>query len=238
MSINIYWACLEKEWMLAEQPESVPFSFYEKKLFNDKNNFFNLNKCPAFNDRIQNTFSIKSIYDYSFDIFYENNEKIIKSNNFDQNFFNEHIIIRDIEKNAFSFLQRYIFFTDEQSLKTDFYIMPYLEENNSIMNSCVLIPGTYDIAKWYRAVEFPFFLKNNCNNFSIYRNQILYYIKFNTNKKINFVQYRSNEILEQMEKDGFSLNVRGMNIKKMENYYKFFKNKNKILNEIKNNIIN
>ena len=68
MAINVYWACLEDIWMLADPPESVSDIFYKKYNFNRSEPTSLINYCPAFNDNLQNLFALKSIYDYNFNL--------------------------------------------------------------------------------------------------------------------------------------------------------------------------
>ena len=54
MTITVYWASLEREWMLAKEPESVAKLFYEKDLHDPTNNNAQLNYCPSFNKNLKN----------------------------------------------------------------------------------------------------------------------------------------------------------------------------------------
>lgn len=231
MAINVYWACTENQWMLAEKPESVASIFYKKNLNDKADNKLSLNYCPVFNDNLINLFALKSIYDYEFNI--SDNE--IATNFYDQTFFETHVHIRSLEKKFFSFRNSYIFFTDFPDLETTFYEYPFLEDNN-ITNNCIPVTGKFNIAKWFRNTEFAFFLKNHSNRFKIERGEIFSYIRFHTKEKINFQQFRYTELLDQYNKDGFNLNFYGY-LKKIENYYKMFKTKKLILDEIKKNLI-
>ena len=69
-------------------------------------------------------------------------------------------------------------------------------------------------------------------------NEIIYYIRFHTDKKINFIQYRMNSQLHQYldETRAFSKNT-GRVKYSMTNFYKGFKLKKLIISEIKKNII-
>jgi hypothetical protein len=230
MSINVYWSCLEDQWMLASEPESVSDLFYKKNLYDKKNQMANLSYCPAFNGSIKNLYTMKSIYDYEFFI----NENSIGSNMYDQFFFDKHVVVRSAELKMFSFRNSYSFFTDSPSLETTFYQFPFLE-NNNITERCIPIPGKFDIGKWYRSTEFPFYLKPQFNEFKIYKDEIYGYIKFNTDKKINFIQYRMTNKIKEYLDDCYCMNFGG-HLKKLENYYKMFKIKKLILKEIKNNL--
>jgi hypothetical protein len=235
VSITIYWACIEDQWMRAKSPEPINKKFYKNKKFisKEKASPIALNYCPVFNNRIENVYAIKSIYNYSFNI--ENNQCISKM--YDQKFFDDHIQIRSIEDKFFSFMNRYIFFTDEKSLNMGAYEYPIFEENE-ITKRCMMIPGEYDIGKWFRPLEFPFILKKDFNDFSVEIEDVLYYLKFYTKKNIIFKQFLMTEKLKKMSLDTINLNT--YSIKRfgpIDNFYKSFKLKDKILEEIQNNIL-
>jgi hypothetical protein len=229
--MNVYWTCIEKEWMLARTPEQVYKYFSNKNLYSKENAWAGLQYCPSFKSELNNLFQVRSIYDYEF---FVNQEKVYSKDK-DQNFFNEHVFIRDKSLRLYSFLQRYIFFTDSNSLEVQFYQFPFLE-NNNITKRCRIIPGRLDIAKWFRPNEFAFYLNEEYNSFKVERNEIMYYIKFITNQKINFVQFNMTEKLEYYKNSCLSLRDNNMIYpKKLTNYYENFKFKKIILKEIKQN---
>ena len=235
MSITVYWSCLEDQWMRATQPEPVNKRFYKNKNMTskDKASPNALNYCPVFNDRINNLYAIKSIYEYSFRI--ENGLCI--SEMYDQNFFNNHINLRSVEDKFFSFLNKYIFFTDEKSLEIGAYEYPVFEEND-ITKKCMIIPGKYDIGKWFRPLEFPFILKNEFNDFSVKREDVLYYLKFYTDEKIIFKQFLPTDNINNFWKSTTDLTTYdNKRFGSIDNFYKMFKLKDKILKEIKDNLV-
>jgi len=233
MSINVYWTCLEEEWMRAEQPISVSKQYYNKFPPNNKNDLSAINRCPAVNDYMKNLYSVKSLYKYEFYI----EDGAIKTKYYTEKFFDDHVVIRSLENKMFSFTQKYIFFTDSDSLEMSLYETPIFE-NNNITKNCHLIPGKFDIGKWYINTEFPFHLKSDSNNFIVDFNEIIYYIRFHSDKKINFIQYRMNNQLHQYldETRAFSINT-GKVRYSMTNFYKGFKLKKLIISEIKKNIV-
>jgi hypothetical protein len=230
MTITVYWACLENEWMLAQPPESVASRFYQNYSVNHAEPQSLINYCPAFNGNLKNLFALKSIYDYNFRI--ENG--YLKTESHNQQFFNEHITVRSLEKKFFSFNNRYIFFTEEPSLDVTFYEYPFLEDNN-ITERCLIPAGKFNIGKWFRNSEFSFFLKTRYNEFRIEKEEVYSYMRIHTDEQINFVQFRSNQKLSDYNKDGFQLT--NSPLKSLENYYKSFRNKKLILKEIKENLL-
>jgi len=231
MSINIYWSCLEKEWMRATPPTPIFKNFYGSDNFD---HFSGISKCPAFHKYNKNIYSLNSIYSYDFKITKnEIGEDIVKSDLFDQQFMNDHLIVRSLKQKMFSFLMHFIFFTEEKSLNITM-LPPYLEKSD-LSSSLIFLPGEFDMAKWYRPLEFPFILRGN--SFSIKEYEPYVYIKFNTKKKIKLVQFYESEKLAKYREDYIYAKEYNKKIKKLEDYYQMSKLKDRIIKEIKNNVI-
>jgi len=233
MSITIYWACTEKEWIKASQPEEVKKRFYNLGIKDkNRNSDSAINYCPVFNESLNNIYAIKSIYNYSFKI--ENNQ--CTTLDYNQEFFNNHVLIRSLEKKFFSFKNNYIFFTDEDDLELNCYQYPVFEENE-ITKRCMIIPGTFNIGKYFRNLEFSFILKNKYNEFLLKEEDVMYYLKFNTKEKIIFKQFKMNENLNQIARDVRLANWGNNNTVNIQYFYNKFKGKKYILNEIKKNLL-
>ena len=235
MSVTVYWASMEDEWIKATEPEKVSKRFYSLGINNnDKSSFAGINYCPVFNESLKNTYAIKSIYDYSFKI--ENEQCVSKY--YDQKFFDDHVLIRSIEKKFFSFLVQYVFFTEEDSLTINAYQHPIFEENE-ISKRCMIIPGTFDIGKYFRNLEFAFILKNDFDEFIVNDEDVLYYLQFNTKEKINFKQFKMTKDLENMIDDVRKANHFDEHKKyvSIDHWYNKFKGKKYILNKIKENLV-
>jgi hypothetical protein len=234
--MNVYWACTDDNWLRSETPESVLNLYFKSEKYDGKNKNLNLQHCPGFKDNLKNLFAIRSIHDYSFSIV--NNEVVSPMH--DQQFFDKHVLIRSIDKKAFSFLTNYLFFTDEKSLEMTAYEYPFFEENN-ITNACIPIPGKFDIGKWFRVIEFPFYLKNDVNEFKVNYKEVMFYLRFNTNKKINFKQFRTTELINSFANENFASSIgltKGLSQSGgIDSFYKMMKTKKLILKEIKKNLI-
>ena len=227
MAIDVYWACLEEEWMRAEEPAPVLAPFV-KSHSNEKS----VISCPGIRDALTNIFSIKSIYDYEFSF----SNGVAMSSMYTQEFFDKHVLARNITERLFSFSQEFIFFTDAPSLVITGNLMPYMERNN-ITKNCIPIPGSYDIGKWFRPVEFAFFLPKDVDTFKIEQGEIFQYVQFHTDEKINLIPFRPSEQVLRLLKE----TLRTRNNKKfathLEYFYKTFKLKKQVLTEIKENIL-
>jgi hypothetical protein len=234
MSINVYWTCIENQGARAKEPESVAKIFYEKNFYDSNDSLLSINKCPFFNESIENIFALRSIYDYSFNIKKDNS---VYSNFYDQKFFDDHVICRSVEKKFFSFIQSYIFFTDEPSLLATISQPPIYEDNN-ISERCIVIGGNLNIGKYFRNTEFSFILKNNFDEFVIKENEIFSYLKFHTKEKINFKRFfPSLKIKEYLNMVRVSNEYKKNIYTKTNTFYNNFKYKKIILKEIKENLV-
>lgn len=235
MAINVYWACIEKEWMRAEQPELVSKRLYRNENFLDikdnKSTLSSFHLCPAVSNYFVNVYSLKSIFDYSFKVVGDD----LAVNTDDVEYASKHVLIRSPNLKFYTFSNLYIFFTDEKSLDVSFY-QPPIFESNEISQRCIPLPGKYDIGQWFRNTEFPFFLKKEYDSLSIKRGDVYSYMTFHTQEKINFIQFKMTDKLEEYRLDGFYMNSY-TRLRKMTEYYKMFKNKKAILKEIKNNLV-
>jgi hypothetical protein len=232
VSINVYWTSLEKEWMLATPPESVISTFHKKNFIDPDNPISHIHYCPAFNDNFRNVFTMKSLYNYEF--FLDNGK--LNSKDYDQEFYDDHVLIRSYEKKFFSFKNSYLFFTDEPSLNVTFYEYPCFEDNN-ITQRCIPVAGQFDIGRWFRGTEFAFYLKHPHQSFKIEQNEVYSYIRLHTNKKINFIEFNYSDKLKDFERSRIQAMTKISTLKKLENYYKMLRHKKLILKEIKENVL-
>jgi hypothetical protein len=228
MSINVYWASLNEEWMRATKPQPVLSNFLKN---NDNLLETKISMCPSFKDYLKNTYSLRSIYDYNFKI---ENASVV-SNKYNQSFFDKNVNIRSVSEKTFSFNLWNIFFTEESSLKIT-QLPPFLEDNN-VTRNCICFPGTYDIGKWFRNLDFAFKLKEGHDSFLIENNEIYSYIQFHTKENINFIQYRHTDKIASYLADTMNSRSYKKYATSLSEYYDIFKVKSKIIKEIKLNIL-
>jgi hypothetical protein len=228
MSIKVYWSCLEDEWLRASGPENVYSNFLKNNQFETTG----VHRCPAFVNSLKNTYALRSLYNYDFKI----SENSVGSTYYDQDFFNEHVNVRSLQERTFSFNQYYTFFTEEDSLTMTGNLQPYLE-NNNITDRCTVFPGAYDIGKWFRNIEFSFYLKPQYDTFVINEGEIYTYLKFHTEEKIEFIQYRHSTALVSHLREIMASRNHTAKSRNLFSYYNMFKTKKMILKEIKKNIL-
>ncbi|NBV27513.1 hypothetical protein EBS02_00610 [bacterium] len=231
MTINVYWASGEKEWLRATEPVNIKKLHFSTDAFKETDVIF----CPATRDFLDNYYGIKSIYTY--DMHFDDDR--VWAEQYDHEFFDYHIKIRGKDKKlkCASFMISYIFFTEEESLTMSME-QPFLEDN-VINDTCILFPGQFDIAKWFRNIEFAFRLKKKTNHFSIKEGDIYSYIKFHTKEDINFIQFRiSDEIKSLMNDVKHAKSHQPIPpYRSLESRYESFSTKELILREIKKNIL-
>jgi hypothetical protein len=237
MSINVYWASLNDNWLYAQEPDSVLKNFVISHKHIEFNDSSQLLSCPAVKDHCNNVFALRSLQDYEFNInSSESNMLSVSSNMLDQAFFEDRVVIRNLDAKMFSFkANTFLFFTDVSTLPVTYPIHPYLEDNN-VSARIMPITGTFDIGRWFRPMDFAFMLKKDFQSFKIEKNEIFAYIKFHTNEKINFKQFVITPELTNFTKDCTIL-TRYPKLKSLQNYYKVFKTKKLILKEIKKNLL-
>jgi hypothetical protein len=230
MSITVYWSCLENEWMRSKEPQSI-YKNFAKDIINKQNNIVS---CPATKEYLRNIFGIQSLYDYNFQIL---KDGAVSSELYDQKFFDNHVLIRSREDKLFSFHQRFVFFTEEKSLLFSGGILPFLE-NNNITKKCITLPGTFDIGRWFRVLDFAFYLKKEYDSFDINKDEIFQYMQFHTSKKIIFKQFLpTDNIRKYLDYAIDSKSSKKSFIKSLDEYYLMLRHKKHIIKEIKRNLI-
>lgn len=220
---------LEKEWLRAEEPVSI------KKNFIDKFSWLKTNPvmfCPAFRNFNNNLYGLKFIYDYNIHI----TKTLIKSDDYDQTFFENHITIREPKGKFISFSHTYIFFS-EKEIEMTAHIPPFLEENEASYKIYPVI-GKFNIGKWFRPIECPLILKEKYDNIHLKRGDIYTYLHFDVEDKIVFKKFYPTDKIHKFVTDTTSTTV-GLRLvtKSLNEFYNKFVIKKQILKEIKQNIV-
>ena len=167
--------------------QSYGTTFDEKGLIDD----LGYHRCPAFADELTNLYGIKSVYDYDIEVKDDQvNPRFDKRNEIsDIDFFHKHVMIRSIKHRLFSFSQGIVFFTD---MDTPSLIMsqlsPYMEDN-TIAKNAIVVPGQFDIGKYFRTLDFAWHFRDNCERIKFDRDIITFYLRFHTKEKIKFRRF-------------------------------------------------
>ena len=152
--------------------------------------------------------------------------------------FDELILIREGDASFMSVNMFFTFFTEEDGLEMT-QKGAFLEDT-SFVRDTIVMQGKYDISKWYRPIELSFHLRNGVSGFKIEEGQIVYYLDFDTDKKIKFVRYKTSDKLREL----YMMCIKSKEINPkacpMSWYYRFFKKnsmKKRVLKEIKKNLV-
>lgn len=148
-------------------------------------------RCPAFTQKIKNTYVLRSPWDLEFNIdtngVFCNNELISKVN------------LENMGSRILQMQIPYIFFAEESCEATVMH--PYLHHNSFTENGNTVY-GQYNIGKWFRPIQAGFVLKDSMSYaYNIKRGDVFAYINFETDKKIALEHFHpTNEILSIMHK--------------------------------------
>ena len=194
--ITIYWGVdtnHSPEGIRVDAPISILQKMSQERIPKDLVNEVKYNRCPAFVDELKNLYGMKSYYDYTLKF----GKNDVSSPDYTQEFFHRHFTIKSFKGNLFEFQENLFFFTDEPSLEMS--LLPAYMEDNSVVNSTIMIPGQFDIGKYFRGLQFAFHMKQNCNEIIFNRKEICCYIKFHTKKKLQFKQFLWTPEINQMD---------------------------------------
>jgi hypothetical protein len=153
-------------------------------------------QCPAFLDYVKNTYIIRSPFDLTLTV--EKNardEKYIGIDRYDKNFHNDNIFPRfddSTQTTLLTILVCYLFFTNKSTMVET---TPAFMHSTDLIKNTVLIPGTFDISKWYRNIDFSVEIIDETKPLVFKRGDPLFYVKFKTDDKINLIRTEYNDEL-------------------------------------------
>ena len=111
MSIDVFWTYdrVTDESIRAEDPVDISKKFLVK----DDNNRSDYASCPVVRDHLKNLYGIRHIFDVKFHFDITNSIVNIEKKKFD---LKDLFLVRSFDRKLFSFPNRYIFFTEKESL--------------------------------------------------------------------------------------------------------------------------
>ena len=240
----VYWShiptnVLPPEIFLA--PECI-LRYVKKFNTNDPANFL---KCPVFNAYSRKTFNLLSPIDLSLEICdnkINTNHGEYRENQND--FFEKIVFVRNIDLNMLSVgIINHIFFTEEPCIMT--FNKAFFSDSEFSSNT-EIIPGQYDISKWFRPVDLAFYVKQKNKPFLIQRNDPVASVNFDfgNNSKIVFKRFEYTEKIHDYVKFKnvimFSKKGRPKLKDMMDYFYGLFGSssiRKNLLNEIKKNLL-
>jgi hypothetical protein len=205
----------------------------EMPVLNDKEN--DIRQCPAVKDELRNLYTFKSPLAYELDI-----GKDIKSHMYNQKVFNNFFHVRYSNPFLISLYLPIVFYSEDMleiSQCNAFF------HDNEFVNNVNVIQGRYNISKWFRYLDLSFLVKRNKTKIVFDIGDVLYYIKFHTNEKINLQYFNTTREIFALSKACTQIKFFS-HLKKpfhgLKYYYSMFEQsliKKRILKEIKNNLV-
>jgi hypothetical protein len=150
--------------------------------------------CPAFRDFWHNVFALKLTHDYTLEF----DDERVWSNNFTQEFFDDYIMIRSVKDRMFT-IQNLNLFVCEEPLEIS--IMSAHFEDNNFVNGTRIIPGQFDIGKWFRPLECAFFAKKGVKKIDMKAGDVFCYVKFHSKEKVTIKRFHANSEIKELISD-------------------------------------
>ena len=229
--MDVYWGTSDRQLFLNYE-EPVPLSTHFSELHN-KDQSTKLLLCPGIRDFYHNIFVVKFPFDYNLFIDGEN----IQSTLFNQEFFDQRVLIRSKISRLFS-LNFFNVFVSEVPLEME--VMGAFFSDNDFVSKTRLIPGKFDIGKWVRPIECAFNIKEGYDSIQIGKGDEYLYIRFLTNEKIKFKKFYPSDKFIEMQNCNINIKDTFIKPQKLSYYYNLYKNSKNhklFLKEIKNNLM-
>lgn len=210
-----------------------PQSLYNYLINNDslKEKFGAYSRCTSALNELKKTYFVNPDFNYDF-YFDENNN--LRSDMYDQNMF-DNIMQRDAE-NLFFINSYFIMFAEKTCTVTQ--MVPYLHKTSFSRGNCLSVTASLDISKWFRPTH-AVYMNDEYTPMQLRADEPLYYLKFDTDEKIEFKEFTMNDKLLD-----YALNCtlfkKYSPRKNLNKLYDVFVNRNyhkKVLKEIKQNIV-
>ncbi len=183
--ITVYWSCnhhVVPSGLRAQEPVRLQNHFFGKYSNDQTGGVFGYQQCPSVRDFFDNLYGLKMFHDYRID--FNTTEGIINCSDHAQDCLERMLLVRNMESALFSWQPEYIFFTDAKSLELEVY--PAFMESNDFVNKTNVIPGVYDIGKWFRPLDCPFHLKQKHCSLQFSMGDVFLNLRFRTKEKIKF----------------------------------------------------
>jgi hypothetical protein len=239
-TIKVYWAPVHHG--INNPPRDFNMFYYDiesllvylnknKALTEDKKNTFL--RCPSFISLNKNTFILENPLDSHIKIEGSKIVPVIQSNigfNFDHepSIFKNPLIVYDM---------KWVFFTEEDELEMEL-TSPYFS-NAPHMQYGSIVPGGFDIGKWFRHIALEYNLWNDGTEMKIDKGEPLAYVSFKTDKKVELVRFKMNLDLKTYAQSAANSSKWEPMVPLVERYERFKRTrmKNLVMKEIKENIL-
>ena len=237
---TVYWApwgepASYSELFLAyDPPIRLPDDLkFRNNKENASDNYF---RCPAFVDSIRNTFLFTSPSNVDITIgdgYLRNN--LPQNVSYDQRLFTvKQASCRDAH--TIRYYANWIFFSEESLV---IHSTPPFMHRSPVNNTGYYVPGSFDISQWFRPLEYAYQMWDNVDTFSVRATDPLMYVNFLTDEKVELKKFYLTKELYDLSMSCVRLKTyrRDRVLSKLYNMFSTSGIKNRILKEIKNNLI-
>lgn len=198
-------------------------------------------RCPAFNQHLKNLFVIKAPLDAKITI--DTEKKEIDASDSPVDWYQHYLDANQLEnENTIQFLTQLLFFSEKS---TEMMIMHPFMHHNVFTDRGSLLMGSFDISQWFRPLSAAYFLKedfikesNGKLVFDIKQGDVLAYVKFFTDEKINFIYSTCTPKMEHIAQMCLSHKLTRKKIFSLQDAYHRFKQFNlsrQLIKEFKRN---
>ena len=164
-------------------------------------------KCPAFNNLYKNTYVIKSPFDVKFMVSNTPEGKLITAIYKDEDFEKAFLSDRNAENSTFSMMSygiSYLFYS-KQSVEMEI-CQPHMSAHISpTIRNMSVVCGKFDISKWIRPTDFAFEIIDDTQILEFRRGDPLFYVRFNTDDKVNLIRSEINDDILNLIKSQISI---------------------------------
>lgn len=176
------------DWnMFYTDPEEFLPEFKKDRIRERQQN--NIAYCPAFNDNYKNTFVVRNVVDSRF-TWNEVQEKWEIPTKYQVH---PSLDVRmPYMNNRKALICSLVWlFVCEESLEME--IIPAYMHQTEASKYGVIVSGKFDIGSWYRPVMAEYLLWEGVDRLHIKENEPLFYVRFNTDKKVVLKRFANNE---------------------------------------------
>ena len=181
-----------------------PKSLYEEMVAKKaplKDNALDFLRCPATSDLMKHTFVVRAPVDTHVALNFDSRRT--KDLNTNSAYENTHKVKLEfvhqptlLNHNLVNYSHPIVFFSEEETMIATL-TAPYFEKVSSY-ESGVIVPGRFDIAKWFRPMNMEFQLWTGVDTLKISAGEALCYLHFDTDKKIVLKRFVTNNEIEKL----------------------------------------
>jgi hypothetical protein len=184
----VYWSVTkpsEDIYLGLDEPKPVIADFKETaNLLPFKQTRSDFTRCPSVIDYSKNMFSIKSPTNIGF--VWDGNE-VHFDDSIDKDFLAGVVLPREIKSGMLSLrIMPYVFLAEDSC---EMHLTgPNLCINNFV-DTCTVVPGQFNVGKWFRPLDFGFFIRQQHREVLIAKGDTIANIRFLTDEPITFKKF-------------------------------------------------